>query len=108
MRLEDDDRASIELSKINISDFTYDVKKVVDYINYKWQKMEISNLDMTYADRKYVLARLRNAVVHGNIKCFIQENEVYISLNDRYENREEIISISMNNLNKFLSHAKHL
>lgn len=108
LRLEDDDRASIELSKINISDFTYDVKKVVDYINYKWQKMEISNLDMTYADRKYVLARLRNAVVHGNIKCFIQENEVYISLNDRYENREEIISISMNNLNKFLSHAKHL
>lgn len=108
LRLEDDDRSQIELRKIDISNFTYDTNKIVNYINEKWQKMKISDSNMKYADKQYILERLRNAIIHGHIKCFIQENELYINLNDRYQHREEIISISLKNLDKFLRESRNL
>lgn len=54
--------------------------------------------------QKYIVDRIRNAVMHGNLNISIDHwNKIIIIFSDIYNNRKEEIQVSLENLRIFLS-----
>ena len=65
----------------------------------------------TYIDdidsrKRYFTNVFRNSLAHGNIDVFFKEKEgkieQYLKLEDKYKARVRTVSVSLNNLNKYL------
>lgn len=96
LRVEDDDYCKINYGEVNITGFDIDEKSFMDYVN--------ANNIFQNARQIYVLERMRNALMHGNIECaLVKCGEVQLRFIDLYNNRRDTISILLPDLKVFLN-----
>lgn len=96
LRIEDDDYVKIDYSCIDISDFVFDNDALNKYVT--------DNKVTEYSKQKYVIERVRNSLMHGNISCEVEEKgEIIIIFTDSFNNRKDVIKISLNSLERFLN-----
>lgn len=93
-RIEDDDFNKLDLQSLNISMFSYNKEFLDRYIE--------SNIKKKNQLHNYIIERMRNALMHGNINIAVnKKNQVIIIFSDIYNNREEKIEISLEDLKIF-------
>lgn len=96
LRTEDDDFKKLEFATLNVSDFIYSDYAVKSYC-------ERNNV-LENGEQRYVIERIRNSLMHGNLKFDLSEDgDVYFIFVDHYNNREEVIKIILEKLDCFLS-----
>lgn len=82
----------------NTDDYTSFCDKLIEKGNY---------IDEIDAKKKYFTEVFRNSLAHGNIDFFCLENgtaiERYIKFEDKYKTRTRIVSVSLDELDKYLS-----
>ena len=104
LRLEDDDLDSIDMKKINIEGFQYDIHNMVDYVNRAISEYIISEENSQYGPKYYIIERFRNALAHGHIELEIDSNnEVIVVFTDVWNRRTEYLKIPISKLKDFLS-----
>jgi len=96
LRTEDDDYGKVDYSLIDVSKFLFNEESFKQYINDK-------NIIDT-AKQKYVIERVRNSLMHGNINCEVTKSgEVLVVFTDSYNKRNDVIKILLCDLKCFLS-----
>ncbi|WP_206459101.1 hypothetical protein [Anaerovorax sp. IOR16] len=96
LRTEDDDYKKLEYADVNVSMFTYNRENLNKYV--------IDNDVYESPLQRYVIERMRNALMHGHIEVLIGKNgDVRFVFLDNYNKREEKIEITLDNLKSFLS-----
>lgn len=96
LRIEDDDYVEFKYDDVDVSNFIYEKELLDKYVeNNNILKDELQH---------YIIERMRNALVHGNIGISLSEKgEVRFIFLDIYNKREEKIEIYYDDFNKFLS-----
>lgn len=95
LRTEDDDYAKINYPIIDVSKFEFVEEALKKYI--------FDNQVTDAPRQRYVVERVRNSIMHGNINCEVEENgEILIVFTDCYNNRKDIIKILLSDLEDFL------
>ena len=74
----------IDIKKINPYGFEKDDKAMVNYINKKIIEGKIEENNAKYGNVYYILERIRNAIMHGNIKILLENNNVLFKFLDKY------------------------
>lgn len=92
----------IDIKKINPYGFEKDDKAMVNYINKKIIEGKIEENNAKYGNVYYILERIRNAIMHGNIKILLENNNVLFKFLDKYNSREDVLSIELNKLKNFI------
>ena len=100
IRLQDDVYEKINYGNIDVSDFKYNERNVEQYFK------RINMLDEINKKEKYVLNRIRNAVMHGNFNLELAEMDYDIVFVDHYNGREETVRVSYANLKKFINQSE--
>ena len=75
---------------------------MVIYINKKIIEGKIEENNAKYGNVYYILERIRNAIMHGNIKILLENNNVLFKFLDKYNSREDVLSIELNKLKNFI------
>ena len=92
----------IDIKKINPYGFEKDDKAMVNYINKKIIEGKIEENNAKYGNVYYILERIRNAIMHGNIKILLENNNILLKFLDKYNSREDVLSIELNKLKNFI------
>lgn len=92
----------IDIKKINPYGFEKDDKAMVNYINKKIIEGKIEENNAKYGNIYYILERIRNAIMHGNIKILLENNNVLFQFLDKYNSRKDVLSIKLNKLKNFI------
>lgn len=92
----------IDIKKINPYGFEKDDKAMVNYINKKIIEGKIEENNAKYGNVYYILERIRNAIMHGNIKILLENNNVLFKFLDKYNSREDVLNIELNKLKNFI------
>ncbi|MDO5340382.1 MAG: hypothetical protein Q4E78_09795, partial [Eubacteriales bacterium] len=95
-RTEDDDYEKIKYQELNVSKFRYEKE---DWMQYS-QKDKTQNCFLA----QYIVERMRNALMHGNIEILLNsKGKIELVFRDKYNKRNEVISIILEDLEEFLS-----
>lgn len=95
LRMEDDDYAKLDYSKVDVSMFSYKEESLRKYI--------IRNKIKEDGAPKYVIERIRNSLMHGNFSIEATSGgEILVIFTDIYYKRSDAIKITLNKLKKFL------
>lgn len=96
LRMEDDDYEKIKYRDVKVSMFEYNKKSFKKYVQDN--KIDRNRL------QHYIIERMRNALMHGNIQATInRKGQVGFVFLDNYNKRTDRIEISLEKLKKFLS-----
>ncbi len=96
LRIEDDDYLKLDYNKVDVSMFEYD--------KIAFQRFKKSNNVNENMLERYVIGRMRNALMHGNISLALDlKGEVVLNFWDKYNKREENVSIPLKLYKRFLS-----
>ena len=95
----------IEYDSMEEIDYYYDVNYYNDFVS-----KQVNNgtyIDDIDSKKRYFTNVFRNSLAHGNIDVFYTEEsgkvEQYFKLEDKYKTRVRTVSVSLNNLNKYLN-----
>ena len=98
LRIEDDDYVKFDYSNVDISMFEFDDKKMFEYISH--------NHIEENKEQHYIIERMRNALMHGNIDLELRrDGEPVFLFIDSHNTRREIIKIPYTKLKLFLKQA---
>ena len=96
LRTEDDDYKKLKYQELDVSKFKYQKENWVQYS----QRNKTQNCIL----QKYIVERMRNSLMHGHIEILLNnKGEIEIIFRDKYNQREEVISIILEDLEEFLS-----
>ena len=96
LRTEDDYFKQLEFANLDVSRFIYSKEAMKLYC-------EQNNI-FENGKQRYVIERIRNSLMHGNIKFDISaEGSIYFIFVDQHNNRDEIVNIILEELDSFLS-----
>lgn len=96
LRTEDDDYEKIDYSLIDVSKFLFNTESLKKYID--------DNNIIYSAKQKYVIERVRNSLMHGNINCEVTKSgEVLVVFTDSFNKRNDVIKILLCDLKCFLN-----
>ena len=96
LRTEEDDYEKIDYSMLDVSRFEYSEDALEKYI--------IDNTITDSATQRYVVERVRNALMHGNINCEVTKmGEVLVVFTDCFNKRKDEVKILLSDLKKFLA-----
>ncbi len=95
LRIEDDDYMKLEYADIDVDMFYYDTKAFAKYV--------ADNGIETCQLQRYIIERMRNAFMHGNIGVSLcKAGEILFVFSDIHNKRKEKVEISLSNLKVFL------
>lgn len=105
-RLQNKKLSKFEIDYDLINSFEYDYNEN-DYSNYKDKLIKNNIIEEERKNKiSYFMLVFRNSLCHGNIDVIFKENndktEQYFCFSDNYKNRSRSITISIDNLQKFL------
>ena len=96
LRTEDDDYKKLKYQELDVSKFKYQKENWVQYS----QRNKTQNCIL----QKYIVERMRNSLMHGHIEILLNnKGEIEFVFRDKYNQREEVISIILEDLEEFLS-----
>ena len=96
LRIEDDDYEELKYQDLNISKFKYQ--------NENWEQYRQRNETQNCSLQKYIVERMRNSLMHGHIEILLNpKGEIEFIFRDKYNKRNEVISIILEDLEEFLS-----
>lgn len=96
LRTEEDDYEKLKYQDLNVSKFKYQKENLEQYR----QRNETQNCLL----QKYIVERMRNSLMHGRIEIILNnKGKIEFIFRDKYNNRNEVISIILENLEEFLS-----
>lgn len=96
LRTEDDDYKKLKYQELDVSKFKYQKENWVQYS----QRNKTQNCIL----QKYIVERMRNSLMHGHIEILLNnKGEIELIFRDKYNQREEVISIILEDLEEFLS-----
>ena len=96
LRTEDDDYEKLKYQDLNVSKFKYQ--------NENWEQYRRRNETQNCSIQKYIVERMRNSLMHGHIEILLnKKGEVEFVFRDKYNKRNEVISIILEDLEEFLS-----
>lgn len=96
LRTEDDDYKKLKYQELDVSKFKYQKENWVQYS----QRNKTQNCIL----QKYIVERMRNSLMHGHIEILLNnKGEIEFIFRDKYNQREEVISIILEDLEEFLS-----
>ncbi len=91
LRVEDDDYIPLRYEEVDVSMFCYEEDAFKEYVQ--------NNNILVGQLQHYIIERMRNAMMHGNINISIAGNgEVIVIFSDIYNKREDNIKISLDEL----------
>ena len=106
-RLQNKELANYDLEYDLMEDVSFDCE--INYYN-DFVSKQVSNgtyIDDIDSRKRYFTNVFRNSLAHGNIDVFFKEKdgkiEQYLKLEDKYKTRVRTVSVSLNNLNKYLN-----
>lgn len=96
LRTEDDDYEKLKYGDVNVSMFEYNKNSFKKYVRD-------TNIDENRLQH-YIIARMRNALMHGHIQTVInRKGQVVLIFLDNYNKRTDSIEICLEKLKIFLS-----
>lgn len=96
LRTEEDDYEKLKYQDLNVSKFKYQ--------NENWEQYRKRNGTQNCLLQKYIVERVRNSLMHGNIEILLNvKGEIEFIFRDKYNKRNEVISIVLEDLEEFLS-----
>lgn len=96
LRTEDDDYKKLKYQELDVSKFKYQKENWVQYS----QRNKTQNCIL----QKYIVERMRNSLMHGHIEILLNnKGEIEFIFRDKYNQREEVIFIILEDLEEFLS-----
>lgn len=96
LRTEDDDYKKLKYQELDVSKFKYQKENWVQYS----QRNKTQNCIL----QKYIVERMRNSLMHGHIEILLNnKGEIEFIFRDKYNQREEVISIILEDLEEILS-----
>lgn len=96
LRTEDDDYEKLEYQDLNVSKFKYQ--------NENWEQYRQRNDTKNCLLQKYIVERMRNSLMHGRIEILLNnKGKIEIVFRDKYNKRNEVISIILEDLEEFLT-----
>ena len=96
LRTEDDDYEELKYQELNVSKFKYQKENWIQYS----QRNKTQNCSI----QKYIVERMRNSLMHGHIEILLnKKGEIEFVFRDKYNKRDEVISIILEDLEEFLS-----
>ena len=96
LRTEDDDYENLKYQDLNVSKFKYQ--------NENWEQYRRRNETQNCSIQKYIVERMRNSLMHGHIEILLnKKGEIEFVFRDKYNKRNEVISIILEDLEEFLS-----
>ena len=96
LRTEDDDYEKLKYKDLNVSKFKYQ--------NENWEQYRRRNETQNCSIQKYIVERMRNSLMHGHIEILLnKKGEIEFVFRDKYNKRNEVISIILEDLEEFLS-----
>lgn len=96
LRIEEDDYEELKYQDLNISKFKYQ--------NENWEQYKQRNETQNCLLQKYIVERVRNSLMHGHIEILLNaKGEIEFVFRDKYNKRNEVISIILEDLEEFLS-----
>lgn len=99
LRFEDDDINRLNYDFLDVSNFEFSCDNVKKYCE--------SNKITKYKEQMYIVERMRNSVMHGNISFKIDlSGNIAVVLIDKYNNRAEKIEVKLEDLEDFLLNSK--
>ena len=96
LRTEEDDYEKLKYQDINVSKFKYQ--------NENWEQYRKRNETQNCLLQKYIVERVRNSLMHGHIEILLNnKGKIEFIFQDKYNIRDEVISIVLEDLEEFLS-----
>ena len=96
LRTEDDDYEELKYQELNVSKFKYQKENWIQYS----QRNKTQNCLFP----RYIVERMRNSLMHGNIEILLNnKGKIEFIFRDKYNKRDEVISIILEDLEEFLS-----
>ncbi len=96
LRTEDDDYEELKYQELNVSKFKYQKENWIQYS----QRNKTQNCVFP----RYIVERMRNSLMHGNIEILLNnKGKIEFIFRDKYNKRDEVISIILEDLEEFLS-----
>lgn len=96
LRTEDDDYEELKYQELNVSKFKYQKENWIQYS----QRNKTQNCLFP----RYIVERMRNYLMHGNIEILLNnKGKIEFIFRDKYNKRDEVISIILEDLEEFLS-----
>lgn len=109
-RIQDEYYPEVNFRKLNTSifrDVRIDTKKMIEIINKNILEGKIPKLEERYADNDYLIDKLRNSLMHGNIRTHINDRgELEFIFSDIYKGRHDEVRIESNELADFSTQAE--
>ena len=96
LRTEDEDYEELKYQELNVSKFKYQKENWIQYS----QRNKTQNCLFP----RYIVERMRNSLMHGNIEILLNnKGKIEFIFRDKYNKRDEVISIILEDLEEFLS-----
>ena len=96
LRIEDDDYEKVKYQELNVSKFKYRKDNLMQYS----QRNKTQNCVLP----QYIVERMRNSLMHGHVEILLSnEGKIEFVFRDKYNKRDEVISIILEDLEDFLS-----
>lgn len=96
LRTEDDDYEELKYQELNVSKFKYQKENWIQYS----QRNKTQNCLFP----RYIVERMRNSLMYGNIEILLNnKGKIEFIFRDKYNKRDEVISIILEDLEEFLS-----
>ena len=96
LRTEDDDYEELKYQELNVSKFKYQKENWIQYS----QRNKTQNCLLP----QYIVERMRNSLMQGNIEILLNnKGKIEFIFRDKYNKRDEVISIILEDLEEFLS-----
>lgn len=96
LRTEDDDYEELKYQELNVSKFKYQKENWIQYS----QRNKTQNCLFP----RYIVERMKNSLMHGNIEILLNnKGKIEFIFRDKYNKRDEVISIILEDLEEFLS-----
>lgn len=96
LRIEDDDFEKLKYQDLDVSKFKYQ--------NENWEQYKQKNKMQNCLLQKYIVERMRNSLMHGHIGILLNhKGKIEFVFRDKYNKRDEVISIILEDLEEFLS-----
>lgn len=96
LRTEDDDYEELKYQELNVSKFKYQKENWIQYS----QRNKTQNCLFP----RYIVECMRNSLMHGNIEILLNnKGKIEFIFRDKYNKRDEVISIILEDLEEFLS-----
>ena len=99
---------SVVSNSVSIEQIKYEINEAIDKIIKQLDLREsndvMDQLRNCCLVQKYIVERMRNSLMHGHIEILLNnKGEIEFIFRDKYNQREEVISIILEDLEEFLS-----